>query len=194
MNVLKLATEHLNRTNPSLWNGEGIPPQGFDGNISTYIIGETLLLDIHFEKIDSRWTICCELRKQDSTKPFKAAHCLTINSPRTLSDSLTWLLQGCIASNRAMEIAEEHLRQMNPSLWNGEGNPPEDFDSRIASYNVGELEVLDVSFENIDGKWMHYCELRDCESEDLLEDAHGDGVNSIQNLADTIAKICNWNH
>lgn len=93
---------------------------------------------------------------------------------------------------KSMDIAREHLRRMNPSNWNGKGDQPEDFNPKIATYDIDKYLILDISFEFEDGEWTHYCELRNRESENLLNALHGYGVDSPQNLADTIADVSTW--
>ena len=93
-------------------------------------------------------------------------------------------------SKTAIEIAKAHLTCANPSSWDGIGDPPSDFDSRIATYRINAYMELDISFEqNRDDGWLHCCELRDAATGDLLEILHGYGINSPQNLADTIEDI-----
>lgn len=93
-------------------------------------------------------------------------------------------------NNRALEIAQTHIRRMNPSLWNGTGKRPENFDSRIITYPIDTDIELDISFEQDDDGWVHLCEVRDKDSGELLEVMHGYGIDSPQNLADTIEDIC----
>lgn len=93
-------------------------------------------------------------------------------------------------SKTAIEIAKAHLAYANPSSWDGTGNPPADFDSRIRTYRINACTELDISFEQERGDgWLHCCELRDTTTDDLLEILHGYGVDSPQNLADTIEDI-----
>ena len=49
-------------------------------------------------------------------------------------------------NERAVEIAQKHIQQANPSLWNGSSERPKDFDSRIITYPVDEDTELDISF------------------------------------------------
>lgn len=94
-------------------------------------------------------------------------------------------------SKRAIEIAEKHLQKANPSLWDGQNEAPADFDSRIATYPIDNEIELDISFEyDEEDGWLHLCELRDFTSEEILSIMHGYGINSPQNLADTIEDIC----
>lgn len=97
----------------------------------------------------------------------------------------------------AEKIAQQHLSKMNPDMWDGNGEKPKTFDSRIVTYQLSDGKELDISFEKDkspdteDEAWEHYCELRDAESGDCLTPLHGYGVNSMQNLADTINDVCN---
>ena len=94
-------------------------------------------------------------------------------------------------NERAVEIAQKHIQQANPSLWNGSSERPKDFDSRIFTYSVDGGTELDISFEyeKEDG-WLHLCELRDRHTGELLNIMHGYGIDSPQTLADTIEDIC----
>lgn len=94
-------------------------------------------------------------------------------------------------SKRAFEIANEHLQKANPSLWDGQGEAPADFDSRIATYPIDDEAELDISLErDEEDGWLHLCELRDRATEEMLDIMHGYGIDSPQNLADTIEDIC----
>ena len=94
-------------------------------------------------------------------------------------------------SNKGMTIAQEHLKKMNPSLWDGTGKQPKDFNPIICTYSIDNDSELDISFEKDDQDgWIHLCELRNKESEELLDVLSGYGINTEQNLADTINDIC----
>ena len=94
-------------------------------------------------------------------------------------------------ADKAMGIATAHLRKMNPSSWSGSGSQPDGFNPVICTYQINNDTELDVSFEKDpkDG-WYHLCELRDRQSGELLEILSGYGIDSLQNLADTISDIC----
>lgn len=85
------------------------------------------------------------------------------------------------------------MGKMNPTNWNGQGRKPKSFDTRIVTYDIDSINgnELDISFDRLeeDG-WTHYCELRDKESRELMIPLHGYGVDSLQNLIDTIMDIC----
>lgn len=94
-------------------------------------------------------------------------------------------------SERAAEIAQKHIQHMNPSFWNGLNEPPTDFDSRAITYPIGEGVELRISFEyEITDGWIHFCELRESDTGKLLNALHGYGIDSPQNLADTIEDTC----
>ena len=97
----------------------------------------------------------------------------------------------------AENIAKNFISKMNPTWWNGEGYPPEQFNSCICTYDFGSPWVeLDISFDYVqnecgDLEWEHYCEIVDKDNAELCVPLHGYGINSYLNLADTILDICN---
>lgn len=93
--------------------------------------------------------------------------------------------------DKGMAIAQEHIKKMNPSSWDGTGNQPVNFNPIICTYSIDDVSELDISFEKDeqDG-WIHLCELRDKESEEIIDILSGYGIDSFQNLADTINDIC----
>ena len=94
----------------------------------------------------------------------------------------------------ALEIAEKHINEMNPDIWNGEYGVPSSFDERICTYEIGsDYAELDISFyyDKDEQMWCHYCELRDKATEELLQPISGYGIDSILNLADSIMDACN---
>lgn len=50
------------------------------------------------------------------------------------------------------EIAEDFIKRMNPSGWDGTGNKPNDFDTRIVTYDVDGYPgvEMDLHFEEDD--------------------------------------------
>lgn len=93
-------------------------------------------------------------------------------------------------------IANDFLSTMNPENWNGIGEKPKSLNTLIKTYDIGSESVeLDISFEfcKEDNSWEHYCELRDKQTGDLLvplHGYHGYGIDSPQNLIDTILDVC----
>ncbi|MBD5168948.1 MAG: hypothetical protein HDT20_02305 [Oscillibacter sp.] len=91
---------------------------------------------------------------------------------------------------KALEIAEEHFRRVNPSLWDGAGEPPAIFFFFWITYCVNRYTELDVSFERDSDSWRHCCKLRDTMTNTLLTIRYGPEINSPQRLVDTILGIC----
>lgn len=95
--------------------------------------------------------------------------------------------------DKAERIAKDFMKKMNPTNWNGKGRKPKSFDTRIVTYDIDSINgnELDISFDYLeeDG-WTHYCELRDKETGYLMIPLHGYGIDSLQNLIDTIMDIC----
>lgn len=95
------------------------------------------------------------------------------------------------------KIAQQHLSKMNPDMWAGNGIKPKTFDPRIVTYQLSKGMELDISFEKDkssdtnNNEWEHYCELRCVINGECLIPLHGYGINSPQNLSDTIDVICN---
>ena len=91
----------------------------------------------------------------------------------------------------ASEIAAEHFSRVNPSMWDGIGEPPADFNNHRITYSINRCTELDVSFEqDRSGKWKHCCKLRDTLTDNLLAVQYGPGINSPQRLTTTILDIC----
>lgn len=98
----------------------------------------------------------------------------------------------------AEKIAKEFLKEANPDMWNGIDGKPNNFDTRISTYDIHSVNSneLDISLEYEENpetgekEWTHYCELRDKDNGDLIEVQHGYGIDSVPNLTDTILDIC----
>lgn len=96
--------------------------------------------------------------------------------------------------SKAEKIACEYLSWANPGNWDGNGKAPDDFKPQICTYDIQSVNnnELDISceYDEETGCWEHYCELRDKDSGDLMIPLHGYGINSVNNLADTIMDVC----
>lgn len=97
------------------------------------------------------------------------------------------------------EIAKAFLHEMNPTNWNGQGEMPAGFDARTLEFITDMPDVLlDISFElcmEDDGtfQWEHCCELVQESSDTIIERVYGYGINSVQNLTDTISQLLEVN-
>lgn len=103
------------------------------------------------------------------------------------------------SEEKARKIAEDYLKTSNPTNWNGIGCRPKNFSPLIKTYDIDSINgnELDISFEFFKKEeddpfsgWTHYCELRDIKSGDVVIPLHGYGIDSVQNLVDTIMDIC----
>lgn len=100
---------------------------------------------------------------------------------------------------KAEEIARAFLHEMNPVNWNRQGEMPAGVDTRTLSFSTDLPDVrLEVSLElareeDNTFQWEHYCELVQESSNTVIKCAHGYGINSVQNLADTISYLLQVN-
>ena len=97
------------------------------------------------------------------------------------------------------EIAKALLYEMNPANWDGQGEMSAGFDTRTMEFITDMPDVLlDISFElcmEDDGTfwWEHCCELVQESSDTIIERVYGYGINSVQNLTDTISQLLEVN-
>jgi hypothetical protein len=92
---------------------------------------------------------------------------------------------------KATEIVSEFLKEMNPDMWSGNGNKPTSFDNRAWQYPLTNEINLEITFvNNEEDGWCHYCDLvyvSDNSSFDMLS---GYGIDSVQNIIDTVLDLC----
>lgn len=92
---------------------------------------------------------------------------------------------------KATKIVTEFLKDMNPDMWNGNGNKPESFDEHSWQYVLTDDVNLEITFvNNEEDGWCHYCDLvyaSDNVSFDMLS---GYGIDSVQNIIDTVLDLC----
>ena len=91
----------------------------------------------------------------------------------------------------AGKIAKDFLNQMNPEMWDGNGEKPESFDNRAWEYPLTNEVNLEITFvNNEEDGWCHYCDLV-CASDDASFDMlSGYGIDSVQNIIDTVLDLC----
>lgn len=96
-----------------------------------------------------------------------------------------------MTKEKATEIVSEYLKEMNPDMWNGNGNRPTSFDNRAWQYPLTNEVNLEITFvNNEEDGWGHYCDLvyeSDNSSFDMLS---GYGIDSVQNIIDTVLDLC----
>lgn len=97
---------------------------------------------------------------------------------------------------KANVIAKDFLSKVNPSMWDGKGKCIGEFSTEIVTYDIQSVNgnELDISLEyenNSDEPcWQHYCELKDKRTGDTMIPLHGYGIDSVNNLVDTIMDVC----
>lgn len=92
---------------------------------------------------------------------------------------------------RAIKIVDAFFNDMNPTLWDGNGDKPTTFDERPWQCKLVDSINLEITFafDEEDG-WHHYCDLvytKDNSSFDLMS---GYGIDSKLNVIDTVMDIC----
>lgn len=97
------------------------------------------------------------------------------------------------------EIAKAFLHEMNPTNWDGQGEMPAGFDTRTMEFITDMPDVLlDISFkfcmeDDSTFQWENCCELVQESSDTIIERVYGYGINSVQNLTDTISQLLEVN-
>lgn len=89
------------------------------------------------------------------------------------------------------KIAEEFVKQHNPNDWDGNGESDKDFSEELEVYDIFKDDVyMVILFEMYEGEWLHFVKLYRKSDDQLIDGYHGYGVDSSQNLEDTICDIC----
>lgn len=90
------------------------------------------------------------------------------------------------------EIAENFIKRMNPSMWAGIGQKPNDFDTRIVTYTIDgfpEYE-LDISYDKNDELgYAVMLELRWADNGELIYVLNTQRVNSEDAIEYSIDSI-----
>lgn len=91
----------------------------------------------------------------------------------------------------AEKIVKDFFNQMNPEMWNGNGNRPTSFDDRAWQYPLTNEVNLEITFVNSeeDG-WCHYCDLVYASGNSSFDMLSGYGIDSVQNIIDTVLDLC----
>lgn len=92
---------------------------------------------------------------------------------------------------KATKIVTEFLKDMNPDMWNGNGNKPESFDEHSWGYSLTDDVNLEITFVNDeeDG-WCHYCDLVYASDNTSFDMSSWYGIDSVQNIIDTVLDLC----
>lgn len=100
-----------------------------------------------------------------------------------------------MTKEKAKLIADGFLDDMNPDLWSGEGDKPKSFDERIWDYPISDTVNLEITFDYDEhGEWKHYCDLVYKADNSSFAEQSGHGINSPQDITNTILKLCKNSH
>lgn len=96
-----------------------------------------------------------------------------------------------MTKEKAKLIADSFLDDMNPDLWNGEGNKPKSFNEMIWDYPISDTVNLEVTFgyDELDG-WKYYCDLVYESDNSSFAEQSGYGINFPHNITNTILELC----
>lgn len=92
---------------------------------------------------------------------------------------------------KATKIVTEFLKDMNPDMWNGNGNKPESFDEHSWQYPLTDGVNLEITFVNdVEDDWHHCCDLVYTSDNSSFNMLSGYGFDSPQNIIDTVLDLC----
>lgn len=116
-----IAKAHIQKMNPSLWDGTGEQPAGFDNRIATYPIDRNTELDISFEHENGDgWLHLCELRDKHTGELLEMLHGYGIDSPLNLEETIAEICEGRLApvpSPNSKQESRQIVRRVS-SLYN----------------------------------------------------------------------------
>ena len=96
-----------------------------------------------------------------------------------------------MTDNAAQKIAANFIKEHNPNNWDGNGKPDKDFSEKLEVYDIFKCDVyMVILFEMYEGEWLHFVKLYRKLDDQLIDGYHGYGVNSVQNMVDTIMDVC----
>lgn len=96
-----------------------------------------------------------------------------------------------MTKEKATEIVSEYLKDMNPDIWDGNGNRPTSFDDRAWQYSLTNEVNLEITFvNNEEDGWCHYCDLVYASDNTSFDVLSGYGIDSVQNIIDTVLDLC----
>lgn len=93
----------------------------------------------------------------------------------------------------AYRIAKEYIEKHNPNMWDGNGEQDKEFSHEMEVYSIFKNVYMTIQFE-IDadqkGVWAHEVKLYSKKDDSLVDGYFGYGIDSPQNMTDTILDIC----
>lgn len=100
-----------------------------------------------------------------------------------------------MTKEKAYKIASEFIQKHNPNMWDGKGEMDKDFSTDLETYyDIFEKDIYMVILFEIDadeGVWSHFVKLYSKLGDEFIDGYHGYGIDSVQNMVDTILDICN---
>lgn len=92
----------------------------------------------------------------------------------------------------AYDIANSFMKDMNPDLWDGNGEKPPTFIELIWECELSKYADLNISmgYCEEEGCCIHRCEIVDKRGDTVIEMLSGYGIDSVENLTDTILDLC----
>ena len=96
-----------------------------------------------------------------------------------------------ITLEQARDIAAKHIRKTNPNGWDGNSPRPDDVDTFIEDYPIGddaEIGIYSAYFDKTG--WIYVCELRN-KAGGTLSMAQAPGIGNVDALAAIIRTIYN---
>ena len=83
-------------------------------------------------------------------------------------------------------IADTHIRAKNPDNWDGRAGESRNFDPYPASYPLDRDTDIMIKFIHDEDGWGHEVSIRNRRTGTMLSRCTGYGIDSPQNLADSI--------
>ena len=100
-----------------------------------------------------------------------------------------------MTNEKAYEIAEEFIKNMNPTNWDGNGDQPDDFYPWIWEVDsLSDKWKLEITYaqDYIDDVliWCTYVDIVDKRDDHSVDMQSCYGIDSPQNIADAIMCLC----
>lgn len=92
---------------------------------------------------------------------------------------------------KAKIIVDDFLKDMNPDMWNGQGEQPDSIDTHGWKYPLTDAVNLEITLAcNEEDGWHHYCDLVSTSDNSSFDMLSGYGIDSPQNIMDTVLDLC----
>ena len=121
--AMSIAQAHIQKMNPSLWDGTGNRSAEFDSRIVTYHIDRDTELDISFEREnEDGWLHLCELRDKHTGELLEMLHGYGIDSPLNLEETIAEICEGRLepvppAPKQKVKQTKQQTNLLVKKLW-----------------------------------------------------------------------------